>query len=210
MPSQWRNVPLEDYEGHMDAAGQLAVLRDLFTVALRAVRPASVAVLGIAGGNGLECIDSGVTQRVAGIDLLPSYLDAVRERHGSLPGLELYCADLSSDTLRLEPVRLVHAALVFEHAGVGRCLENALSMVAPGGVLSVVLQLPSPHVEGVTPSRFASMQALKDEFSLIDPAVLSVTLSGRGFGLARICRHAVRSGKAFWMGMFAGPRGKME
>jgi len=35
------------------------------------------------------------------------------------------------------------AALIFEHAGLDRCLENAVNMVAPGAALSVVLQLPS-------------------------------------------------------------------
>jgi hypothetical protein len=45
----------------------------------------------------------------------------------------------------LEPVQLVHAALVFEHAGVDDCLDNALSMIAPGGNLSVVLQMPAEN-----------------------------------------------------------------
>ena len=33
--------------------------------------------------------------------------------------------------------------LIFEHAGLDQCLENAIALVAPGGTLSVVLQLPS-------------------------------------------------------------------
>jgi len=50
------------------------------------------------------------------------------------------------DALRSpEPgVELVHAALIFEHAGTGRCLENAISLVSPGGHLSVVTQ-SVPH-----------------------------------------------------------------
>ena len=50
------------------------------------------------------------------------------------------CADLADMPLSLTPVALVHAALLFEHTGLGRCLENALLLVATGGKLSVVLQ----------------------------------------------------------------------
>lgn len=52
---------------------------------------------------------------------------------------------------------MVHAALVFEHAGVSLCLENAVSMVALRGALSVVLQLPSESAEGVGASAFPSL-----------------------------------------------------
>ena len=57
--SHWLRVPLADYEGHMSAAGveQLAPLADLFRQALTQTNPESVAILGIAGGNGLEHID---------------------------------------------------------------------------------------------------------------------------------------------------------
>ena len=52
----WLTLPLDDYEGHMGSAdvNQLAPLADLFGEALAHLRPRSVAVLGVAGGNGLE------------------------------------------------------------------------------------------------------------------------------------------------------------
>src|SRR5579859_5603193 len=145
MSNPWLTIALEDYEGHMGAGNvrQLEALSDLFGRALELCRPESVAVLGVAGGNGLERIDRDVTKRVVGLDINAKYLEAVRQRHGSLSGLELHCTDLNDERLRVSPVELVHAALFFEHAGLGRCLENAVSLVAPGGQLSVVLQLPS-------------------------------------------------------------------
>src|SRR6185369_2853176 len=113
----WLALPLEDYEGHMgsEAVNQLAPLADLFGEALARLRPRSVAVLGVAGGNGREHVDSTLTTRVLGI--------------------ELHCADLQHDLLDVEPVALVHAALVFEHAGTERCLDNAVSLVSGGGHL---------------------------------------------------------------------------
>ena len=63
---------------------------------------------------------------------------------------------------------LVHAALIFEHVGLGAALENALSLVAAGGRLSVVLQLSSEQEQDVAPTRYTSMQTLKQHFALID------------------------------------------
>ena len=80
-------------------------------------RPESVAVLGIAGGNGLHNVDPTITKRVVGLDVNPSYLEAVRSRYAPKCDLELHCVDLAEQRVGLEPVQLVHAALVFEHAG---------------------------------------------------------------------------------------------
>ena len=59
MANPWLSIPLQDYEGHMgrDNAQQLSVLSELFKRALDICTPDSVAVLGIAGGNGLEHLD---------------------------------------------------------------------------------------------------------------------------------------------------------
>ena len=207
MANPWLSVPLSDYEGHMgsDDVRQLAALEDLFGEALSHCRPKSVAVLGIAGGNGLDRVDPAVTHRVVGIDCNLSYLDAVRQRYAAIPGLELHCLDLAERTVELPPVELVHAALVFEHAGLHRCLDNALAWIAPRGALSAVLQLASETESNVTPSRFESMQNLKSHFSLIDPAAFRATLEKRSYALKYETRRSLPGGKAFWMGIFQSP-----
>ena len=204
MTNPWLSVPLADYEGHMASSEvqQLGALADLFAEALAYCRPASVAVLGVAGGNGLDRIDSTVTRRVVGIDFNPSYVEAVRQRFGALQGLEVHCLNLANQAIKLPRVQLVHAALVFEHAGLGRCLENAVTLVEPGGALSVVLQLPSEIASDVTPSAFASIQNLKSHFSLVETAVLREMLEERAFLLQYETRRSLQGGKAFWMGIF--------
>ena len=188
----------------MNSAGvqQLSALADLLAEAVSFCRPASVAILGIAGGNGLDRINRNVTHRIVGLDLNPVYLNVVRQRYPRLPGLELHCIDLAEDDLDLEPVQLVHAGLVFEHAGVERCLENALSLVANGGALSVVLQLPSQIEHKVGPSNFASIQSLASQFALVDPTWLCETLQERGFRMKYEARRDLVAGKAFWLGIF--------
>ena len=204
MPNPFLAVPLADYEGHMRSAAvqQFAPLSDLFAEALAFCRPASVAVLGIAGGNGLDRIDPDSIHRVVGVDINPAYLDAIRQRHPRVRGLELLCVDLATQLVRLDPVELVHAALIFEHAGTALCLDNAISLVAPGGHLSAVLQLPSESEPPVSPTAFPSIQNLQSHFSLISPAWLAGTLEQRGFRLTHQAQRPLASGKAFWMGIF--------
>ena len=205
MPNPWLSVPLADYEAHMNSAEvqQLAALSDLFAEALAICRPASVAVLGVAGGNGLDRIDANLTHRVIGIDINRTYLEIVRQRYPEAPGLDLHCIDLAEQIVNLEPVQLVHAALVFEHAGTHCSLDNALSLVAPGGHLSAVLQMPSETEQAVSPTAFPSIQNLKSNFSLISPGWLKDTLDSRAFRLTHHAHRPLVSGKAFWMGIFA-------
>jgi hypothetical protein len=63
MPNPWFSIPLADYEGHMKSADvqQLDALAELFAEAIAYWRPESIAVLGVAGGNGLDRIDRSVT-----------------------------------------------------------------------------------------------------------------------------------------------------
>src|SRR5229473_1936879 len=97
MSNPWLSIPLEDYERHMSSPGvqQLTVLAELFKRALDYCLPESVAVLGIAGGNGLEQIDCAATKRIVGVDINQRYLDEVQRRFGTLAGLELHCRDLT-------------------------------------------------------------------------------------------------------------------
>ena len=139
---------------------------------------------------------------LVGIDVNPAYLAATQERFPDLRGLELLRADLEHDTLDTESVALVYAALVFEHAGTGRCLESAASLVAPGGHLSVVLQLPTERREAVSPSAYPSMGTLADGFAFVDPHRLRRLLAQQDLRLTHQARRALAGGKAFWSGYF--------
>jgi len=204
MSNPWLDVPLEDYEGHMKSPGvqQLAALSSLFAEALRLYSPTSVAILGIAGGNGLEHIDDRITRRVVGLDVNPAYLEAVRQRYSQMAGLELYRLDLSAEIVDVAPVQLVHAALVLEHAGMSLCLKNAISLVAKEGALSAILQLPAESEPEVSATAFPSMQALKSHFTLIEPSKLCGALQKCHFRISHETVRPLQVGKRFWMGVF--------
>jgi hypothetical protein len=200
----WLNIPLTDYEGHMrsDEVQQLDALSELFAAALTRYQPTSVAVLGVAGGNGLDRIDSNVTKRVVGLDLNCRYLDEARKRYGETCHLSLFCVDLAEELVDLEPVNLVHAALIFEHAGIDRCLENAVSLVQDAGALCAVLQLPSPAEQEIGPSTFSSMLSLRGNFALVDRISFQSKLASLGFQLVHEVSRPVPAGKSLWMGAF--------
>jgi hypothetical protein len=200
----WLSVPLRDYEAHMnsESVAQLAPLSEMFGDALQSFRPASVAILGVAGGNGLDCVDPAVTHRICGIDINAEYLAATRQRYAALTGLELHCLDLAEQQVNFLPVDLVHAALIFEHAGLESCLDNAIRLVAPGGVLSVVLQLPSTTEPAVGNSSVASVQAHRNSFHFVDVEAFTQELARRGFHLEHTTTRPLPSGKSFWMGYF--------
>jgi len=204
MANPWLSMPLSDYEGHMSspAVQQLDALSDLFAEALALCTPASVAILGIAGGNGLKRVDPIVVQRVVGVDVNPEYLCAVRQRYAHLPRLELHCIDLAEQVLNFQPVQLVHAALVFEHAGTHLALNNAVSLVAPGGALSVVLQLSGETEPNIGRSGYTLAQELGSHFTLVDPAWLTATFQSRGFTPAYHTIRHVPAGKRLWMTVF--------
>jgi SAM-dependent methyltransferase len=205
MTSPWLSVPLEDYEAHMSSEGvqQLPALADLFKHSLERCMPESLAVLGLAGGNGLEHIDSIITKRIVGVDINRPYLDAVKRRFETIPGMEFCCCDLRCSDLHLDPVALVHAALIFEHTGLDRALDNAISLVAPGGKLSVVLQLPSENGHAVAGTGYVSMQRLEQDFALVDVNEFQRLLATKQFHLiGQVCRM-VPAGKVMWLGIFA-------
>ena len=203
-------IPLADYEQHMSSANvrQLGPLAELFAEVVALCNPSSIAILGIGGGNGLDRIPPSGTSRIVGIDINPSYLDAVRQRYDKVFDLELHCIDLAEGLINAEPVQLVHAALVFEHAGVGKCLQNAISLVSHDGFLSVILQLPGTNTaKMVGDSGIESVRALEQQFALIEPATLRDAVRGYGFRVAHEKLYSLDRGKGLWMGVFARERG---
>lgn len=206
----WQQVSLADYERHMQAAtvDQLGALSALLAEALRLRRPLSLALLGVAGGNGLELPEVAALVRITGYDINAEYLQASGARHGHLP-LRLVQADLTEELAVEMPElhELVHVALILEHAGseaaCRQMLANACRMVGVDGALSVVLQMPSAAVDGVAQTGIASIAALASDFALVERGWLIDELGKRDLRIVWESQRAVASGKSLWLGVFA-------
>src|SRR5690349_21449618 len=118
MRNPWLDIPLGDYEGHMASpqVGQAQLLSDTLAESLRTYSPRSIALLGCAGGNGLEQVDISKTDRVVCVDINPRYVEQVCARFGSrIPMLEATVGDIQSDDFSFAPVELVFAGLLLEY-----------------------------------------------------------------------------------------------
>lgn len=200
MPNPWLEIPLADYTGHMGspAVGQTRLLNELLAAALRDLRPRTVLHVGCGAGNGLEHVDPAVTERVVGVDVNPNFLAELHRRLPQ-PGFELEtrCGDIGAMDFAAGSFALAHAALVFEYVDWRAMLPRLSAALAPGGVLSVVLQLPCSTMPAVTPTPFRSLYQLESIFHFVDPEALAAQAAA--CGLPTVQRRVVQlpSGKEF-------------
>jgi len=196
----WLDIPLADYEGHMSlpAIGQAEMLADQFGILLEKYRPTSVAIIGCAGGNGLDRVCAETTKRVVGVDINPRYVEEASRRYaGRLPGLELYVHDVQGAGAGFEPVDFLYAALLFEYVALKPSLQMLKAACNPNAILAAVLQLPSQSVAAVSPSPFLSLRALEPVMRLVSPEALCIEAAHVGFSLLSSRHVVLPSRKAF-------------
>jgi SAM-dependent methyltransferase len=200
MTNPWLEIPEADYVGHMsaEAVGQLQALGQIFHDVLRLFAPANILVLGCSSGNGFEHIDPRVTRQVTGIDINPAYLERLAGRFPS-PGFELWltCADLARYSFARRRYDLIHAPLIFEYVDWERLFPEIVFSLQPGGLLSVVLQRPSPSAPAVSRTQYPSLRKLERLFCFVDPAVLRARASSEGLRIENEFRIPLKQEKAF-------------
>lgn len=205
MRNPWLDIPLEDYEGHMSLPeiGQAKMLADQLERLLKRNSPRSLALIGCAGGNGLDRIEPGQLERVVALDINAAYLKAVSSRHaGRLPQLELHCADVQSQSLQFEPVELIFAALLFEYVDGAATLASLKRHCRPGGMLATVIQLPHRDHKVISPSPYKSLNLLAPVMRLIAPSDLSRLATAAGFHVVDSDSIELSSGKQFSLQTF--------
>ena len=195
----WLDIPLEDYEAHMAAASveQASMLADTLGSLLEAYRPRSLAILGSAGGNGLDRVDREITERVVVVDINADYLETCRQRYCQcFDSFESVNCDLSNSQPFEVPVEFVYAALVVEYLNADAFLEYAPSLVEPLGRIAFVFQDQSPQGP-VTSTSLASIRKLEETHSSVN--VENVIRSLTAHGLTVVERRGIVSvpGKSF-------------
>ena len=199
MINPWLSIPLEDYEGHMSLPeiGQASALASELARLLGERRPASLALLGCSGGNGLEHVDAAVTSRVVALDINPAFLEATMARFGRVfEVLEPVLCDLT--TVReapFRPVELAFAGLLLEYVPVRSTLQLIRSALLPGGALGCVLQEESATLAHVTPSPYSSLGALAGCMTLRSPAEVTHEAAAVGLDLLETRTLVMPNGK---------------
>jgi SAM-dependent methyltransferase len=196
----WLDIPLADYEQHMALPdiGQAQMLAEQLARAVRKNKPKSVAIIGCAGGNGLEELVNSSLQRVVCIDINPSYIDEVRQRFaGHFSTLETHVADIQSAKLEAPPVDLLYAALIFEYVALAETFKVLRSICVPGGRLVAILQVATPCMNAVSPSPYTSLQRLAPIMRLRQPQEIVQAALRAGFALTSAECIELPSGKSF-------------
>ncbi len=205
MCTPWQEIPLLDYEAHMSlpSVGQARMLADQLAQLIERYRPGSVGIIGCAGGNGLERIESTRVERVVAVDINPEYIAAAELRHGDrLANLDFLCADVQSERLTFDPVDLIYAALVFEYVDMSATFATLKRNLRPGGTLAVLLQLPHSDRHAVSDSPYKSLNKLIPVLTLVKPEDLCSQGTTAGFTTGSSDRIYLPSGKQFWLQTF--------
>lgn len=140
MKNPWEDVSLTDYEAHMQLSDiyQLQTLNQIMKSQIIAYKVDTIAILGIAGGNGLEHVKESDFIAIYGIDINKRYLRECKQRFKNLECLELIQMDITKPISQLPKVELVIANLVIEYIGL-KNLEMQLKKQMPK-YLSCVIQ----------------------------------------------------------------------
>jgi SAM-dependent methyltransferase len=189
----WLSIPLADYEGHMslpNVAQAPALAAELGSL-LQRVRPASAALLGCSGGNGLEQVDRKVTQRVVALDINPAYVEIAKARFGeSFAAFEPIVCDITQvDAAPFRPVALLFAGLLLEYVPLVPALRFIRSGLESGGVFGCVVQQESESMDRVSPSPYASLSILSPYMRILSPR--DVALAAESCGLKEETAHAL-------------------
>lgn len=201
----WLSIPADDYENHMGspAVRQLQFLNETFRKTVEEFRPSSVVIPGCTTGNGFEHLDPAVTRSIVGIDINPLYLGILFRRFGRrLPGLSLVCADITTWECPPASTDLLHCALVLEYVDPDPFMVRAVRWLKPGGLLSVVLQLPSHGLGNVTLTPFTSLHRLESTLTLRNPDDLTALALRSGLRLHRADVRSLLTSKTFFVALY--------
>lgn len=198
MNNPWEDISLSDYENHMslDSVKQLQTLNSFMKDQFEAFPVDTAIVLGVAGGNGLEHIDTDKYLTVYGIDINEDYLKEVYKRYKDKEKV-LRCLqlDLRSEADKLPHADLVIADILVEYIGY-EVFRNALEKIAPKYV-SAVIQINTDEKAWVSDSPYLhAFDRLNEVHHQMEEDGLTECLKEAGFALMSTKREDLPNGKA--------------
>ena len=197
MNNPWEEISLSDYEKHMslDSVMQLQGMNQMMKGQLASYPVSSAMVFGVAGGNGLEHVDTRKFHKVYGIDINSDYLSAVKTRYQDLKDvLECLCIDLADEAEKLPTAELLIANLVIEYIGY-ECFQKAVERVTPLYV-SCIIQIDMDEERWVSDSPYLhAFDRLDEIHHQLDEDGLSECLAQMRYRLIKRAETVLPNGK---------------
>ncbi|MCM1183383.1 MAG: class I SAM-dependent methyltransferase [Roseburia sp.] len=198
MKNPWEEIPLTDYENHMQLASvmQLQAMSEMMKGQFDACPASDVMILGIAGGNGLAHIPKGKFKSVYGVDINADYLRETHRRYPELNGiLECLRIDLTdeTETQRLPHAELLLANLVIEYIGY-ECFQRTVRQAAPRYV-SCIIQVNIGETWVSDSPYLHAFDGLESVHCQIDEKGLEQAMLEIGFSAVKTLEHKLPNGK---------------
>ena len=198
MTNPWEEISLDDYEKHMslDSVRQLQALDSIMKEQFSSYPVETAAVLGVAGGNGLEHISTDKFRRVYGVDINADYLRAVTQRYTQL-SVVLKCLhiDLINEVEKLPQAQLLIANLLIEYIGYGT-FQRAVLQTAPEYV-SCVIQINMNEEQWVSESPYlCAFDRLDEVHHQMEEKALTAAMEEIGYSLILQESYPLPNGKA--------------
>ncbi len=196
MTNPWKNIDLSDYENHMrlESVCQLQNLNEMMQEQFRAYAVDSIMILGIAGGNGLEHIDTSKIKKVYGIDINQDYLMECKNRFNNLGDvLVTICTDLLNCDLQLPCSDLVVANLLVEYIGY-ECFQKVVGLVKPIYV-SCIIQINTGDSFVSDSPYIHAFDGLSEVHHQIEEKTLICSMSEIGYQVKQTGKRLLPNGK---------------
>ena len=198
MNNPWKAVSLSDYENHMalDSVQQLQALNQMMKGQLNQYDIQSAMILGIAGGNGLEHVDTERLTKVYGVDINTEYLAATKERYKNLSGvLKCLCVDLNQETEKLPQVELLIANLLIEYIGY-ECFQKAVKRT-DAKYVSCIIQINTDDSFVSESPYLHAFDDIKQVHHQMDEQNLKDSMEAIGYRLIQTLEYLLPNGKKF-------------
>jgi hypothetical protein len=122
----------------MDSVQQLQAMNQMMKGQLNQYDVQSAMILGIAGGNGLEHVDTEKLNKVYGVDINQEYLTITQKRYENLSDtLDCLCIDLASEAEKLPQADMLIANLLIEYIGY-ECFKKVVTVTKPVYVSCII------------------------------------------------------------------------
>lgn len=140
MKNPWEKISLSTYESHMglDSVKQLQAMNEIMYNQFYRYPVSTLVILGIAGGNGLNNVNTEKIKKVYGVDINHDYLNECVKRYPELQGVftPVLC-DIQSDNIELPSAEIVIANLFIEYVGYDN-FKRAVQHIQPEYVSCVI------------------------------------------------------------------------
>lgn len=197
MKNPWEEIDLEKYEKHMSLGSvmQLQAMNSIMKDQFEAYDVHIAMVLGVAGGNGLEHVNTVKYNKVYGIDINKSYLNAVAGRYASLREvLKCLHLDVIENVEMLPGAELVIANLLIEYIGYP-AFQNIIRQV-DALYVSCVIQINTVEGAWVSESPYLhTFDGLDAIHHQIEESKLTAAMNEIGYSRILQCAVPLPNGK---------------